>query len=239
MAAAPEVPTVEESSGLKGFELVSWYGVWGPKGLPAEITARLNNRDGRHHQTARRVTAAFHHRFEPVGSSRTVHEIHRVLDDLFVFRRISDAMYFVNSSGLEPTGSKPMVESRCDTSGCLMMAAISVLSRAVISAGRPFGPQTPYQETSSKPLEARRLLDGRHLGRRRHALEAGDRQRLDLAALGERQRGQHRIGQQLDGAAHQVVERRRGALVGDDQRVELGSRLRSSAARWLAEPGEV
>ncbi len=40
MTAAPNIPTVEES-GMKGFEFVSWYGVWGPKGLPAEITAKL------------------------------------------------------------------------------------------------------------------------------------------------------------------------------------------------------
>jgi tripartite-type tricarboxylate transporter receptor subunit TctC len=39
-AAAPEIPTVEES-GLPGFEFVSWYGLWGPKGMPAEITAKL------------------------------------------------------------------------------------------------------------------------------------------------------------------------------------------------------
>src|SRR5262245_28762700 len=34
-AAAPEIPTVEES-GVKGFEFVSWYGLWGPRDLPAE-----------------------------------------------------------------------------------------------------------------------------------------------------------------------------------------------------------
>jgi tripartite-type tricarboxylate transporter receptor subunit TctC len=39
-AAAPEIPTVEES-GLPGFEFVSWYGLWGPKDLPANITAKL------------------------------------------------------------------------------------------------------------------------------------------------------------------------------------------------------
>jgi tripartite-type tricarboxylate transporter receptor subunit TctC len=38
--AAPEIPTVEES-GLPGFEFVSWYGLWGPKNLPADIAARL------------------------------------------------------------------------------------------------------------------------------------------------------------------------------------------------------
>jgi tripartite-type tricarboxylate transporter receptor subunit TctC len=40
VAAAPEIPTVAES-GMNGFELVSWYGLWGPKGLPPDIAAKL------------------------------------------------------------------------------------------------------------------------------------------------------------------------------------------------------
>jgi tripartite-type tricarboxylate transporter receptor subunit TctC len=40
VAAAPEIPTVAES-GMTDFEFVSWYGLWGPKGLPADIVARL------------------------------------------------------------------------------------------------------------------------------------------------------------------------------------------------------
>ena len=39
-AAAPEIPTVEES-GMKGFEFASWYGLWGPKNLPADISNKL------------------------------------------------------------------------------------------------------------------------------------------------------------------------------------------------------
>jgi tripartite-type tricarboxylate transporter receptor subunit TctC len=39
-ASAPDIPTVEES-GVKGFEFVSWYGLWGPKNLPADISAKL------------------------------------------------------------------------------------------------------------------------------------------------------------------------------------------------------
>jgi tripartite-type tricarboxylate transporter receptor subunit TctC len=39
-SAAPDIPTVEES-GMKGFEFVSWYGLWGPKNLPADISAKL------------------------------------------------------------------------------------------------------------------------------------------------------------------------------------------------------
>ena len=39
---AAELPTLAES-GLPGFEFYSWYGVWGPRGLPPEIAARLNS----------------------------------------------------------------------------------------------------------------------------------------------------------------------------------------------------
>jgi tripartite-type tricarboxylate transporter receptor subunit TctC len=40
-ALAPELPTVVES-GLPGFSSTTWFGIYGPKGLPADITARLN-----------------------------------------------------------------------------------------------------------------------------------------------------------------------------------------------------
>jgi len=36
----PEVPTVAES-GFPGFEMVSWYGIWGPAGLPANLVRTL------------------------------------------------------------------------------------------------------------------------------------------------------------------------------------------------------
>lgn len=36
----PNVPTVEES-GFPGFEMVTWYGLWAPKGLPDPIAKRL------------------------------------------------------------------------------------------------------------------------------------------------------------------------------------------------------
>lgn len=36
----PEVPTVGES--LPGYEFYSWYGVWGPAKLPADISQKLN-----------------------------------------------------------------------------------------------------------------------------------------------------------------------------------------------------
>ena len=38
--AAPDIPTVEES-GVKGFAFASWYGLWGPKNLPADLSNTL------------------------------------------------------------------------------------------------------------------------------------------------------------------------------------------------------
>jgi tripartite-type tricarboxylate transporter receptor subunit TctC len=40
VAAAPNIPTIAES-GMTGFDFQSWYGLWGPKGLPSDIAAKL------------------------------------------------------------------------------------------------------------------------------------------------------------------------------------------------------
>ena len=41
----PEVPTLSEAA-LPGFEVTSWYGVFGPVGLPADIVVKLNSEIG-------------------------------------------------------------------------------------------------------------------------------------------------------------------------------------------------
>lgn len=41
LASMPDVPTVAES-GMPGFELLSWYGLWGPANLPREVVEKLN-----------------------------------------------------------------------------------------------------------------------------------------------------------------------------------------------------
>jgi tripartite-type tricarboxylate transporter receptor subunit TctC len=41
LAAAPEVPTVDEA-GLPGFHVLSWHALWAPKGTPQDVIARLN-----------------------------------------------------------------------------------------------------------------------------------------------------------------------------------------------------
>jgi len=40
-ASLKDVPTMQES-GLKGFEVTIWHGLYAPKGTPAEITSKLN-----------------------------------------------------------------------------------------------------------------------------------------------------------------------------------------------------
>src|SRR6185436_18692507 len=39
-AAMPDIPTIGET--VPGFEVIHWYGIWGPKGMPTDIVARWN-----------------------------------------------------------------------------------------------------------------------------------------------------------------------------------------------------
>ncbi len=41
MAGLPEIPTVAES-GVPGYEAVSWFGLFGPAGMPLDVTAKIN-----------------------------------------------------------------------------------------------------------------------------------------------------------------------------------------------------
>ncbi|HEY7242420.1 MAG TPA: tripartite tricarboxylate transporter substrate binding protein [Xanthobacteraceae bacterium] len=45
-AAAPEIPTIAES-GVRGFDFVSWYGLWGPKNLPPNVLETLQTGVGK------------------------------------------------------------------------------------------------------------------------------------------------------------------------------------------------
>ncbi len=68
VAFLPTVPTVSES-GLPGFEMVSWYGLWGPAGLPGDISARLSSEVAKavHSQLANERLGG--QGFDPVGSN--------------------------------------------------------------------------------------------------------------------------------------------------------------------------
>jgi tripartite-type tricarboxylate transporter receptor subunit TctC len=41
-SALPDVPTIAEALNLPGFDTGSWYGIFGPAGIPREIVTRLN-----------------------------------------------------------------------------------------------------------------------------------------------------------------------------------------------------
>ena len=40
--AVPDVPAAIESGVLPGYDVTTWYGVFGPPGMPAPIVAKLN-----------------------------------------------------------------------------------------------------------------------------------------------------------------------------------------------------
>lgn len=75
---APDLPTMAEA-GLPGFEFYSWYGIWAPRGVPAEIVARYNAAlvDGmREPAVVERLTGLG---FEPVAES--VAEVERFITE--------------------------------------------------------------------------------------------------------------------------------------------------------------
>ncbi len=41
VASLPDVPTIDEA-GVKGFESTAWFGLYGPRAMPAELSARIN-----------------------------------------------------------------------------------------------------------------------------------------------------------------------------------------------------
>jgi tripartite-type tricarboxylate transporter receptor subunit TctC len=42
MPKAPEVPTMEEATGFKDFDVRTWFGLAAPAGMPGAIVGRLN-----------------------------------------------------------------------------------------------------------------------------------------------------------------------------------------------------
>jgi len=42
LTVLPDLPTLDEA-GLKGFEVTAWHAMWAPKGLPADVVAKLNS----------------------------------------------------------------------------------------------------------------------------------------------------------------------------------------------------
>jgi tripartite-type tricarboxylate transporter receptor subunit TctC len=68
VATLPDVPTVAES-GLPGFEMVSWYGLWAPPNLPPEIVAKLQQEVAKALKSPQVGKALGEHGFVPSGST--------------------------------------------------------------------------------------------------------------------------------------------------------------------------
>ena len=68
IAPLPDVPTLEEA-GFKDFEIGSWYGMWGPAGLPPEVLATLNRAIAEAMRTPRVTERVVAQGLVPVGSS--------------------------------------------------------------------------------------------------------------------------------------------------------------------------
>ena len=68
VSALPDVPTLEES-GFKDFEISSWYGLWGPAGMPKEVVATLNGAIAEAVKTPRVMERVAAQGLIPVGSN--------------------------------------------------------------------------------------------------------------------------------------------------------------------------
>jgi tripartite-type tricarboxylate transporter receptor subunit TctC len=64
----PDVPTLEES-GLSRFEIGSWYGVWGPAGMPPDVVSVLNRGIAEAMKTPRVTDSLVAQGLIPVGSN--------------------------------------------------------------------------------------------------------------------------------------------------------------------------
>ena len=66
--ALPDVPTLEEQ-GFPNFEISSWYGLWGPAGMPKDVVATLNGAIAEAMNTPRVTERVAAQGLIPVGSN--------------------------------------------------------------------------------------------------------------------------------------------------------------------------
>jgi tripartite-type tricarboxylate transporter receptor subunit TctC len=68
VAALPDVPTVAES-GLDGFEMVSWYGLWAPPNLSPELVTKLQQEVAKALKSPQVAKALVEYGFVPSGAT--------------------------------------------------------------------------------------------------------------------------------------------------------------------------
>jgi len=68
LPSLPDVPTVAES-GLEGFEMVSWYGLWAPPNLPQDLVTKLQQEVAKALKSPQVAKALVDHGFVASGST--------------------------------------------------------------------------------------------------------------------------------------------------------------------------
>jgi tripartite-type tricarboxylate transporter receptor subunit TctC len=68
LPSLPDVPTVAES-GLEGFEMVSWYGLWAPPNLPQELVTKLQQEVAKALKSPQVAKALVDYGFVPSGAA--------------------------------------------------------------------------------------------------------------------------------------------------------------------------
>jgi hypothetical protein len=68
-AALPDVPTIEQAGGLKGFDASSWFGLLAPAGTPPDIVTRIQQEVGEGREGIRRQGRLTGGANRPVGGT--------------------------------------------------------------------------------------------------------------------------------------------------------------------------
>ncbi|HSF20907.1 MAG TPA: tripartite tricarboxylate transporter substrate binding protein [Burkholderiales bacterium] len=83
--ALPEVPTIGET--VPGYEVVHWYGLWGPKGLPKAIVTRWNSEIAKFLQTDEMKKRLAAEGLEPAGGPPEQF-LNRIKSDVTKWKRV-------------------------------------------------------------------------------------------------------------------------------------------------------
>lgn len=90
VATLPNVPTVAES-GLPGFDMVSWYGLWGPANLPPDVVKRLATEVATAMKSPLVVERLGSQNFVPAGSTPQEFSTYIVKETAVYARIVKDA----------------------------------------------------------------------------------------------------------------------------------------------------
>ncbi len=97
VASLKDVPTVAES-GIPGFDMVSWYGLWGPAKLPAELLRHLSTEAAKAIRSQAVMDRLADQGFEPAGTAPDVFGAFIAAETAKYARLIKEAKIVVESN---------------------------------------------------------------------------------------------------------------------------------------------